>query len=122
MSEIERATRGEVIEVGLADIEPRKHCEGHPTGDDRNQPPITWIGLQWDESERDEGETAFRPPPAMPPVRMGWSLVIATVSNLVLATVAIATGATLIGLVACSTLSLATCLLVLAELIGRSGR
>ena len=46
---------------------------------------------------------------------------IATAANLMLAAVAIATGATVVGLVACSALSVATCLLVAAEVAGRCG-
>ena len=53
--------------------------------------------------------------------RLGWSLVIASMANLALATVAVLAGATLIGVVACGALSIATILLVLAEVASRVG-
>lgn len=52
---------------------------------------------------------------------LGWSLLIATVANVFLGVIAISTGATLVGVVACSALSIATCLLVVAEIACRYG-
>jgi len=75
---------------------------------------FTWIALERRDLRPDL--PANRPRPSL-----GWSLLIATAANLVLAAVAIASGATLVGLVACSALSVATCLLVVAEVVGRYG-
>lgn len=77
------------------------------------------FGFTWITMERRE------PPPARLEVprrsHLGWSLLIATVANLILGATAIATGATLVGVVACSAMSIATCLLVLAEIACRYG-
>ncbi|MEM7273151.1 MAG: hypothetical protein AAF547_08745 [Actinomycetota bacterium] len=75
-------------------------------------PPATWSDLD------------AVPPVPYPPLRrprLGWSLAIATVANLILGTVAMLSGAMLVGVVACSALSIATCLLVLAEIACRYG-
>jgi hypothetical protein len=75
---------------------------------------FTWISLELPTASKTQQIPARR-------THLGWSLFIATVSNIILGATAIATGATLVGLVACSALSIATCLLVLAEIACRYG-
>lgn len=143
MREFDRPARGDIIEVGLnghdqstGSSNPMERADRPATGRRRHNdhgPPvedaeltITWIGVEWPGSEWDpdpSGTQAMRRPPPDPrPVRFGWSLVIATVANLLLGFTAVATGATLIGVIACTTLSIATCMLVMAEIIGRTDR
>lgn len=81
---------------------------------DRREIAFTWIALEGPQLPQTQQRSARR-------THLGWSLLIATVSNVILGAVAIATGATLVGIVACSALSIATCLLVLAEIACRYG-
>ena len=60
-------------------------------------------------------------PAVQPRPRFGCSLMFASAANISLGLVAIASGATVVGLVACSALSVATCLLVAAEVASRYG-
>ncbi|MEM7322315.1 MAG: hypothetical protein AAF531_04450, partial [Actinomycetota bacterium] len=78
---------------------------------------FTWITL---ERQEQTPQPPRSPSPASRP-RLGWSLVVATIANLILGATAIITDATLVGVVACSALSIATCLLVLAEMASRYG-
>ncbi len=82
--------------------------------DERWDQYFTWIAL-----ERAAPAPATRS--SEQKIRLGWSLAIATVANLVLGATAIMTGATLVGVVACTALSISTCLLVLAEIACRYG-
>lgn len=75
---------------------------------------FTWITLERPQRPKERQLPAGR-------THLGWSLLIATVSNMILGATAIATGATVVGILACSAMSIATCLLVLAEIVCRYG-